>query len=187
MEEMIKVGDFMNSNIMDNKILNLCLNPKDIMKFWDRCGLVSNFSSNYLFIYSQNQKQKNICNSLSVILNELIENAVKYSTDKDSLIYLDLYNLKGFIIVEIANYVSKDKADNFKQIAGTLSDKEKVNSNYLDLICKNSSEDQISGIGLATLINYFNVDFSFKFNGPDQSNLYKISIQTKINIEELGI
>ncbi len=170
----------------DKKALTLsfALPAMEVMSFWSRCGLIANFGSSYMAVACPSQK--NIANSLSFILNELLENAVKYTRPKESILEFALLKQGDFITIDISNPVSDDQIPALLEMAKHLIDVDYVNDAYIDLLTMSGKTSDKSGIGLLTIINYYQASLSFRIGGPAENPSKKrYSIQAKINIEEL--
>jgi len=170
----------------DKKALTLsfALPAMEVMNFWSRCGLIANFGSSYMAVACPSQK--NIANSLSFILNELLENAVKYTRPKESILEFALLKQGDFITIDISNPISPDQIPALTEMAKHLIDVDYVNGAYIDLLTMSGKTSDKSGIGLLTIINYYQASLSFRIGGLAKKpgcNMY--SIQAKINIEEL--
>lgn len=179
------IGNYSDINNTNETVkLYLSLPSEEVDVYWSRCGLISNFSSSYIALACSTAK--NITNSLSFIINELLENAVKYSFDKNKKIEVCLLQNRDTITVEVSNYISSSQTEKMTKKAKELIDVDYVNSRYLDIMTSNAKGESRSGIGMLTIINYYNVAMSFNFSSTDETNsVYKLSIQVRINIKEL--
>jgi hypothetical protein len=57
------------------------LRPAELVAQWKRCGLTADWMSSYLVQAFEPSAQPTAQNVLSTVINELLENAVKFSTD----------------------------------------------------------------------------------------------------------
>jgi hypothetical protein len=174
------IGNYANIHA-DRRAINLSfsLPVMEVMNFWSRCGLIANFGSSYMAV--ANPSRKNIANSLSFILNELIENAVKYAAPRDSVIDLSILQQDRFVIIEITNPIEPAQEAQLREMATNLIDADYVNSRYIDLLTASGKSSEKSGIGLLTIINYYRTELSFRIGGPRSA----YAIQARINLEEL--
>lgn len=168
------------------------LNADELHKYWRRCSLTSDFFAKfYSFFFTEktisaevfNQNAAN--NSISFLLNELFENAAKYSkTDKKDVIFQIQY-LKDFLVFEISNYLDRDNAENFVKLIEELlsDDPEKL---YLQKLEENVEMDSgNSGLGYLTLMNDFGIKFGYKFETlKKDSSLCKVSIRAYLRYKE---
>ncbi len=171
---------------LDRRSVNLSfsLPALEVMSFWCRCGLIANFGASYMAV--AHPSKKNIANSLSFILNELLENAVKYAQPQDSLIDLSLLHKEDCIIIDISNPIAQEKLDPLEKMARNLVDADYVNEKYIDLLIATGKSNDKSGIGLLTIINYYQAVLSFRISDSlTGDDFCKFTIQAKMNIEEL--
>lgn len=179
------VGDYRDLSTNRRAIkLAFSLPVMEVMNFWSRCGLIANFGASYMAV--ANPSKKNIANSLSFILNELIENAVKYASPRHSLIELSLLQEGHYFIIDVSNPVSEEQVGPLIGMAEHLIDSEYVNETYIDMLTSSGKSAEKSGIGLLTVINYYNTALSFRIvhaNSGGTEGFYEI--QARINLEEL--
>ncbi len=170
----------------DRRAINLSfsLPAMEVMSFWSRCGLIANFGASYMAV--AHPSKKNIANSLSFILNELLENAVKYAYPRDSIIELVLLHHEDYILIDISNPINQDQVKSLSGMANNLIDLDWVNDTYIDLLTASGKSTEKSGIGLLTIINYYQADLSFRIGVPaGEGETPQFTIQAKMNIEEL--
>jgi len=181
------IGNYKKINYSD-KILDLDIFYQRNNKIGNTINIISNFCSNFITVDFVNNAS--FYNSISVIINELVENAVKYSyKDSGNKINIKLFT-KDFdeVIVEVKNIVSKEYLDKLKKIGRTLSSsKEDFGDFLINMKCNNHQ----SGIGLMMIINYYNVKLSFNLNkclykDLKSKNLYTVIVQGKFLLGELS-
>lgn len=177
------IGDYRQSFVDESSLLDISICPQDVHNYWNRCGLISNFSSYYISMAFP--QHKSIVNSLSMILNELLENAVKYSVYDREPINMAVRIVDGEIIVEASNSINKEEYDRIESLVSELTDNEIVNQKYFEMLKDNALSHHKSGIGLFTIINYFNVHLSFKIAAHSSDELMTLTIQVKIDIDNL--
>lgn len=182
-KEMI-FGSYVNV-FEDKQSLNLTfsLSAMEVVNFWSRCGLIANFCASYMAVAMPSEK--NIMNSLSFVLNELLENALKYARPRSSTIDFAILQKPDCVIIEIANEISEEQVAPLLDMAKNLIDNDYVNAKYIDLLTANVKSGDKSGIGLLTVINYYQAALSFKIGSPSEYGQNRYSIQAKVNLEEL--
>jgi hypothetical protein len=155
----------------------------EVVNCWNRCGLISNFGSSYMAV--DFPSKKNIANSLSFILNELIENAVKYSLPQDCVLEFCLMQEKDRIRMSVTNPVSAENVPRLIEMAKHLIDRDWVNSTYIELLTASGKSAEKSGIGLLTIINYYQAKLSFRIGSDLPGGQALFSIQAEMDVEEL--
>ena len=175
---MLVLGDYTELSPTANKNVTLSLLNGDLAKVWKRCGLTANYGANYMFPHDEETRQ----NSLSVVLNELLENATKYSTQQLGTIDVYLLSIDKGVLFQVDNYVSAEQYDVFLQYAQEIINCQDLNEKYLKkLQAINPQDITTSGrIGLLSIMNFFSIKMGFKFTKLDDSDGYKVSVQTLI-------
>lgn len=178
------VGNY-NTSIekKDNYLIEMKIKVSDILKFWSKCGQISNFCSSYLSLNCPNCKH--VSNSISFVLNELLENAVKYSQSKDEdvriLLAIDAFN----IIVEVNNVINKRQFEIFFPIVNEMQNMKEANTKYFEKLGSISKNQEESGIGLLSIINFFKGRISARFVENFKMKNVDAFIQVKINMKDL--
>lgn len=185
MDKNILYGDYVFlEDFKETSRLFIRMPTEEIVHFWSRCGLIANFSSSYIALGCKTER--NITNSLSFILNELLENSVKYSYAENELIEVNLLQKSGKIIMEVSNFITKDQFEKMSVEADEIINIKDISAKYIEKITSNAKNMNKSGLGLLSLINYYNVKISFRFIETDEiKHIYKLSVQIQANIEEL--
>jgi hypothetical protein len=183
-DEMRRIGNFDMDMVPSRRyLLKINVQTKDIIEYWSKCGLIANFGSSYLAMNCPNSK--NISNSISFVLNELLENAVKYSYSSDNIIRVYLTKINNHIIMDVINLTNTDKFENLTKVLVELQDVEKANAAYFEKLTSSAGRQLDSGMGLLSIVNFFQGDISAQFREIPDNNLYETDIQVKINIEDL--
>jgi hypothetical protein len=150
---------------------SLHLASTDMLQHWRRVSLSSDFLAKYYsFYFPYREKAKGRIsretaeNSISFVLNELIENTAKYSNTADTEVRVRVLLLERTILLEVSNAVTAKLADEFLQASqeGARSD---------------------SGLGFLTLINDYQVQLGFKFERTG-TDICRITVQASMNCEE---
>jgi hypothetical protein len=168
----------------------LHLASTDMLQHWRRVSLSSDFLAKYYsFYFPYREKAKGRIsreaaeNSISFVLNELIENTAKYSNTTDTEVRVRVLLLERTILLEVSNAVTLKMADEFQAsmrevLAGNT---EELYLAKLEANLEQARND--SGLGFLTLINDYQVELGFKFEriGTD---ICRITVQASMNCEE---
>jgi hypothetical protein len=162
--------------------IKLKLTQTDLVKVWKRCGITANYGANYIS-YSQ-PDEKEIENSASMILNELLENAAKYSSARESTIEILITILDETVVFQVDNYIEERQFELFKKYVSELVYCEDINGMYFrKLQAFSENNDMKSGIGLLTIMSCFNPKIGFKFQRFNETNNYRVSVQAAIPLK----
>ncbi|BDA77881.1 histidine kinase [Leptospira kobayashii] len=166
-------------NLPYHSHLSLSVYTQDMTFHWKRCEIVSNFVSQF---YSGSDGDKSVdANSASTIINELIENAAKYSEKENSKIYIEIKDLGNKLRVDVKNKVSSWTKLNFEKLMQIIASGN-VNQMYFDALESKHTEDKTSGIGLLMLLNDYHLNLGYKIKSNQQDN-FEITIRAHIPIE----
>ena len=106
--------------------VKLELLPADLVAHWDRCGLTADWIASYLVREFEATLRETVKNVLSTIVNELLENAVKFCASQSEKIELAAQNYGDFLQIQTRNKATKDGAQKlettFDELCRTLPD-----------------------------------------------------------------
>jgi hypothetical protein len=169
---------------------SLHLASTDMLQHWRRVSLSSDFLAKYYsFYFPYREKAKGKIsretaeNSVSFVLNELIENTAKYSNAADTAVRVRVLLLERSILLEVSNAVTEALADEFmasmrEVLAGNT---EELYLRKLETNLEQTRSD--SGLGFLTLINDYQVGLGFKFEKTG-ADVCRITVQADLNCEE---
>jgi hypothetical protein len=168
----------------------LGLSSTDMLQHWRRVSLSSDFLARYYsFYFPYREKAKGRIsreaaeNSISFVLNELIENTAKYSNTPDTGVRVRVLLLERTILLEVSNSVTEALADEFlasmrEVLAGNT---EELYLRKLEANLEQARSD--SGLGFLTLINDYQIALGFKFEKTG-ADVCRITVQADMNCEE---
>ncbi|EMO76399.1 hypothetical protein LEP1GSC127_2166 [Leptospira kirschneri str. 200801925] len=99
----------------------LKLRPMDLRVQWRRCSLTADYISNYCSY--QEKLDPDTSNTISIIINELIENAAKFSKDRKGEIFLDLKYYSEILKIEVKNLTDETSKNKLEKSISTLGDR----------------------------------------------------------------
>ena len=168
----------------------LHLDSTDMLQHWRRVSLSSDFLAKYYsFYFPYREKAKGRIsreaaeNSISFVLNELIENTAKYSNTPQTAVRVRVLLLEHTIQLEVSNSVTEQLAEDF-----LASMREVLSGNteelYISKLEANLQEARSdSGLGFLTLINDYQIALGFKFEKTGDG-ISRITVQADMNCEE---
>ncbi|TGK52959.1 DUF6272 family protein [Leptospira bouyouniensis] len=166
---MRKYGNLTHTAFSEQKpesIIEIHLKPLDLMRYWRRIGILSDFIG-YFYGFSflpnvpsdsMDMKNSEIVNSISTVFNELLENAAKYSYDKKADIEISLIHRGQSFEMLVRNKTNESNVSlyeaSLKEIF-SASDLEKL---YFQKIESNDPNSNRSGIGLIMVLKDYPVE-----------------------------
>lgn len=154
----------------------------DMVTNWKRCGILANFVSIF-YASAQNNESTNE-NTISTILNELLENAVKYSVKRNAEIALNTRLYDSILLIEINNRTSERHFFTFKNFLETTIDNDNLDELYLEKLLQKDEGVSESGIGLILLLKDYGVNIGAKLQHNTDTDSYSVSIQAKYHLEQ---
>lgn len=187
MDPQVQFGSLLEDASQEIKsMVTLTFYPKDLANYWRVSGLTANFGASFLtYCFPEEEHDEN---TLSFILNEAVENAIKYSSTQEFQITISLYSINGEIIFEIENPVTHEQKEHFEEFLQGLINCTDYETMYMDAMERNmtSDNDHSGGMGLLTLLHDYHVHLGVKFNPPKTDGRADfLSLQIKINPKDL--
>ena len=169
---------------------SLTTSAADMLQNWRRVSLSSDFLAryySYYFPYKEKAKQKisrdEAENTISFVMNELIENTAKYADAGDKSVSIKIMLFEHEIVFQVSNYLSPALSESFISLAQEIlvSNPEEL---YIRRLERNTeSETGDSGLGYLTLINDYGIRLGFKFQKIDPE-LVQVTIQATMKSME---
>ncbi len=173
------LGEYTEQSNQD--CIKLKLSRDDLNKIWKRCGLTADYSANYVSTYFENKKE--IENSASTILNELIENAAKYSANRENDIEIDVAVYRNSVVFEVNNYVDSEAFYSFRDFVTKIIESDDIDAAYFEALRSlNGADKEKSGIGLLTIMSFFKLKLGMKFENSENNHDYKVSVQAAMPV-----
>jgi hypothetical protein len=162
------------------------LNADDMSRSWRRCGLTADFLAryySYCFPYREKAtdriSREAAENTISYILNELIENTAKYSDAQNKNVEVLVSLRESDILFEVSNHVTEQRADGFLRLARGLLEGN-AEELYVTQLEKNTDS---SGLGYLTMINDYGVNLGFRVDRPGEG-AFRVTVQATMRWKE---
>jgi hypothetical protein len=163
--------------------VSMRISPSDLGGFWNRCGLTANFGA--AFIAYNHPDQQNTRNTLSFILNELVENGVKFSTGRDKQLTINMMETDDKIIFEVTNFVTYENYKKFREYSQYILDGENISEKYLEVLQEQKDAGASGRLGLLTISDNFNARLGVKMESTENPGVFKVTVQVIINPLEI--
>ena len=190
-EKQLTVGDFTEKFLENPESSSTVeMDAEDMSQNWRRCGISSDFIAryySYFFPYREKSRERisrdTAENSISFVMNELIENTAKYSDAVDKSVQVDVALFEDLLVFQVSNQVLEETAQSFISMSQELmsGDPEEL---YVKKLEENVElESSGSGLGFLTLMNDYGVRLGFRFKKNGDS-AYCITVQAKLPCRE---
>lgn len=187
-------GDFLDPVPPSQEFLtlNFSLDRINRLQRWHNYGLSADFLGDYFANFFPGKEEDSgishkdrIKGSVSYIANELLENAVKYSTTtQDCPITITLHLYDQQLIFETSNMALLKTAANYENFIKILLENDPLEL-YIEQLEKSSMENSgASQIGLLTMVNDYQARFGWQFTPVAESeDLIWVTVMTHLDID----
>lgn len=147
-------------------IIEIHLKPLDLMRYWRRIGILSDFIG-YFYGFSflpnvptdsMDMKNSEIVNSISTVFNELLENAAKYSYDKKADIEISLIHRGKSFEMLVRNKTNESNVSAYESSLKEIFSGKDLEKLYFEKIESNDPNSNRSGIGLIMVLKDYPVE-----------------------------
>ncbi len=164
----------------------LGLDAVDISHNWRRCSLTADFLARYYSYYfpyrekaTDRISRDTAENTISYILNELLENTAKYSDASETAVEVAVHLRERDILFQVSNHVSEKRAGDFTRL---VTDMLRGNPQELYLAQLERNTDS-SGLGYLTMINDYGVSLGFMVE-KNADDVFTVSVQASMKWKE---
>lgn len=159
---------------------SMVFHPIDLLTHWKRCGILADFIASFYSFTSPGKQDDRVLYNLSTVINELIENAAKFSRPRSD-VGLNLKHFSNLLLIEVTNEVHSQHSENFKKIAKTLLESD-IEELYFKKLEEKQESDTQSGIGLMMILKDYPVTLGFRFEKVDDTST-RITVRAHISTE----
>ena len=172
-------GNFILELLPSQEYLILSFSPSSIplRQRWRNNCLSADFLADYLSTFflgdsnlqSKFDRQAEVKSAVSYIANELLENAMKYSTpNSSSPISIQIHLNRDLIIFQLTNSIPLEQSARFQEQIKILLNSD-LDELYIAQLEKNALEDiPESGLGLLTMLIDYGAELGWKFEPLSQ-------------------
>jgi hypothetical protein len=166
------------------------LTALQLVQSWQRCSLISDFWAKYIALSSPEfsvdppVRREVVEGTLSFLLNELFENAAKFSGGLVDELIFEFWSFPERISLQVTNHIESANQEVFVRLIKELlgNDPEKLYFHRLEENAETNQKD--SGLGYLTLMNDYKVRFGFRFT-PVREGSIVVDVQAHIQVKEI--
>jgi len=167
-------GEFNDESIANSEFLMLGFSPNSVTTKhrWENNSLSADFLAGYLSSFfpvddndpTTSERQEELEGAVGYIANELLENAMKFSSQQFYPVSLQVHLYEDHLVLSLTNSVNEQNVESFQ-----LFIQELLNNDPQELYrrrMENFEQDEnqiISRLGLLTMINDYNAKLGWKF------------------------
>lgn len=119
MTDPVRVGTFPEARTRPLSALEMEVVPIDLVTEWRRCGMIADFMAEYMVHgFERRDTARSV---LSTVVNELVENAAKFSADKRASARISLRHHGESVHVEIRNEATDAHVQDLRELLVDLA------------------------------------------------------------------
>ncbi|HEX4683881.1 MAG TPA: hypothetical protein VH277_14275 [Gemmatimonadaceae bacterium] len=162
--------------------LSLSFVPLALVTEWVRCGETADFIARF---FAHDYDERELAGTvLSTVVNELVENTVKFSSDKAVPAQLTVREYPDSLMIMTSNVVTPAQGDAFGQAIATLvsGDPEALFARQI----ANPPETGSPGIGLIMLRKDYGATIGARLRHPNANGAAVVDVEVTIAGREVG-
>jgi serine phosphatase RsbU (regulator of sigma subunit) len=163
----VHVGDRIDFDRDVQTVFSIDLLPLDLFDNWQRGSLVSNFLADY---FRPGGDADGAHGLISTVVNELVENAVKFSANNSQPIELTLKKRAEGLMVRAVNTVPHHRCAPFMEVCAELFRRD-LDELYLSRVEQDVQDSDASGLGLLLIRKDYSARLSFDFTFDEDSSV----------------
>lgn len=167
----------------EGRLLQIEFVPLDFITEWHRVGLASDFVGGYLSYQFANPAWGE--QILSTVCNELLENAVKFSSNPTLPIRLRAWTADEMLTLEVQNTTGRSAAALFRHLSGEVVDGDPEAL----FVARTASlfeirDSSAPGLGLILLRKDYDADLAMNFEVDDTRDEVTVFVRATLSIDE---
>lgn len=162
----------------------LCLSflPLDLVIEWHRVVQITDFFAEYYMSCFLNEQS--VGNTLKTIVNELIENIVKFSSKKENFATIDFAHFGDEITIKTHNISSRYQTEKFITFFKKLITKDSEELFLQQIQLAAATDESSSGLGLLILKKDYHAQLSIVIESFPEDEICGIDLDVSVKIKE---
>jgi hypothetical protein len=156
--------------------------PLDLVAHWKRCGMVADFLAHFLAYNFEDAA--GATNIISTVLNEILENAVKFSADKHTKIALSLKHTGEQLEIETTNVAAKKDVETLARRMERLLTEDVEELFVQQLEHTAVADSTASGLGLISLKKDYKAELGARFKEIDDGK-WEVVFRLLLSTDEI--
>ncbi len=150
--------------------------PLDLVSEWRRCGMIADFMADYM---AHGLERRATARSvLSTVINELVENAAKFSADKHCTAHVSIRHHGEVVHAEIRNDATDEQVQDLRDV---LTDLARDDANA---VFRRRLQDR-RGLGLALLARDYRATMGATVGSSDAGGKVAVCLRVALSAAEV--
>lgn len=164
----INIGDAITSPEDAEYTFSISFKPEEVLSCWEEAGRIADTIAEY---YRETLGREMDYASLTMVINELIENATKFSKNGNSIINVCTSKNRNHFHITITNEVNKMRWELFQKVSSELFSSDLNNLFKNRLLGLREKRPSSSGLGLILLKKDFKANLMISFREYNSERL----------------
>ncbi len=161
----------------------LTVRALDLIAHWKRCGLIADWLGSFLQYDFEAEARPAASELLSTVMNELVENAAKFTADKDAPLQIAARHDGETIVLETRSTADGHRVERLRSALEAVASEDMAE--LFRRRIEERSEPGSSGLGLLLLQRDYGVRLAARLE-PKAPGLWNVVVQAVVDIEEVG-
>lgn len=162
------------------RVIDLAIDPRHVTAHWQLCGSIADFISVFV-LKGADERQMS---TSSTIVNELVENAVKYSSPKADRVHLIAWLAPDTLTVEVRNPATVSQASQLRQVTDALPDT--ATEVFIEAHAQRDQAGTLSQLGLMTIVHEFGAKVHTVFEPHPHEGITWVVVTVVLPIDNSG-
>lgn len=167
-----------------HSFVDLRLSAMDMVVHWRRCSLTADFLAGFVAQGFEGREEEARL-ELSMVIDELIENAVKFCADVREPVSVMVHNYGDVIVLEASNLCDLESAQALEAAIRRVLESD-LESLFIQQIEESASSDRLSSrLGFITLCVNHGARLGARISKLPQKDLYTVTVQVLLDRPEV--
>ncbi len=164
----VHIGDKIDFDEAVESTFTMRFLPLDMFDNWQRGSMLSDFAAQY---FAHNFPSETGTGLISTVVNELVENAVKFSANNSLPVDLTLRKARGRLLVRAANSLPRHRCEPFIEVCRQLFARD-LGELYVERVGESAQQRDASGLGLLLVKKDYSRGLSFEFRFDEDETVH---------------
>ncbi len=149
--------------------------PLDMFDNWNRGGMLSDFTADY---FRHNFPAEQQFGLISTVVNELVENAVKFTANNSLPVSVTLRRAGDRVLIKATNSVPQNRCGPFMDVCRELFARN-LDELYIERLEQGKVDRKASGLGLLLIKKDYGAKLGFQFQF-DEENAVNVAVMAEL-------
>jgi len=173
----VRLGDRIDFEQGTDTAFTISFLPLDLFDNWNRGGMLSDFTADYFRHNFPSEAQFGL---ISTVVNELVENAVKFTANNSLPVGLTLKRAGDRVLIQATNSVPQNRCVPFMDVCRELFARD-LDEVYIERMEKGKVDREASRLGLLLIKKDYGAKLGFQFHFDDE-NAVQVAVMAELEL-----